>query len=147
VLLQLLDDGRLTDGHGRTVNFSNVVLIMTSNLPGDPAAFFRPEFLNRIDEIVRFRSLSEADIGRIVHIQVRHLATRLAARRLSLDVSDDAAAWLARAGYDPTYGARPLKRVIQRKIADPLALALLEGRYSEGDTVHVDVAGDELVLK
>ena len=147
VLLQLLDDGRLTDGQGRTVNFSNVVLIMTSNLPGDPAAFFRPEFLNRIDEIVRFRSLTEADIERIVHIQVRHLATRLAARRLTLDVSDDAAAWLARVGYDPTYGARPLKRVIQRKIADPLALALLEGRYGEGDTVHVDVAGDELVLK
>ena len=147
VLLQLLDDGRLTDGQGRTVNFSNVVLIMTSNLPGDPAAFFRPEFLNRIDEIVRFRSLTEADIERIVHIQVRHLATRLAARRLSLDVSDEAAAWLARTGYDPTYGARPLKRVIQRKIADPLALALLEGRYTEGDTVHVDVAGDELVLK
>ena len=147
VLLQLLDDGRLTDGQGRTVNFSNVVLIMTSNLPGDPAAFFRPEFLNRIDEIVRFRSLTEADIERIVHIQVRHLATRLAARRLTLDVSDDAAAWLARVGYDPTYGARPLKRLIQRKIADPLALALLEGRYGEGDTVHVDVAGDELVLK
>ncbi len=147
VLLQLLDDGRLTDGQGRTVDFSNVVLIMTSNLPGDPAAFFRPEFLNRIDEIVRFRSLTEADIERIVHIQLRHLAARLAARRLNLDVSDDAAAWLAHAGYDPTYGARPLKRVIQRKIADPLALALLEGRYSEGDTVHVDVAGDELALK
>jgi ATP-dependent Clp protease ATP-binding subunit ClpB len=147
VLLQLLDDGRLTDGQGRTVNFSNVVLIMTSNLPGDPAAFFRPEFLNRIDEIVRFRSLTEADIEHIVHIQLRHLAGRLAARRLNLEVSDDAAAWLARAGYDPTYGARPLKRVIQRRIADPLALALLEGRYAEGDTVRVDVAGDELVLK
>jgi ATP-dependent Clp protease ATP-binding subunit ClpB len=147
VLLQLLDDGRLTDGQGRTVDFSNVVLIMTSNLPGDPAAFFRPEFLNRIDEIVRFRSLTEADIERIVHIQLRHLAARLAARRLDLDVSEEAAAWLARAGYDPTYGARPLKRVIQRKIADPLALALLEGRYAEGDTVHVGVAGDELALK
>jgi ATP-dependent Clp protease ATP-binding subunit ClpB len=147
VLLQLLDDGRLTDGQGRTVDFTNVVLIMTSNLPGDPAAFFRPEFLNRIDEIVHFRSLTEADIERIVHIQLRHLAERLAARRLALDVSDEAAAWLARAGYDPTYGARPLKRVIQRRIADPLALALLEGRYGEGDTVGVDVAGDELVLK
>ena len=147
VLLQLLDDGRLTDGQGRTVDFTNVVLIMTSNLPGDPAAFFRPEFLNRIDEIVHFRSLTEADIERIVHIQLRHLAERLAARRLVLDVSDEAAAWLARAGYDPTYGARPLKRVIQRRIADPLALALLEGRYGEGDTVGVDVAGDELVLK
>jgi ATP-dependent Clp protease ATP-binding subunit ClpB len=147
VLLQLLDDGRLTDGQGRTVDFTNVVLIMTSNLPGDPAAFFRPEFLNRIDEIVHFRSLTEADIERIVYIQLRHLAERLAARRLALDVSDEAAAWLARAGYDPTYGARPLKRVIQRRIADPLALALLEGRYGEGDTVGVDVAGDELVLK
>jgi len=147
VLLQLLDDGRLTDGQGRTVDYSNVVLIMTSNLPGDPAAFFRPEFLNRIDEIVRFRSLTEADIERIVGIQLRHLAARLAARRLTLDVGDEAAAWLARVGYDPAYGARPLKRVIQRKIADPLALALLEGRYAEGDTVHVGVAGDELVLK
>jgi len=147
VLLQLLDDGRLTDGQGRTVNFSNVVLIMTSNLAGDPAAFFRPEFLNRIDEIVRFRSLTEADIERIVGIQLRHLSGRLAARRLGLDVSPDAAAWLAHAGYDPTYGARPLKRVIQRRISDPLALALLEGRYNEGDTVHVDVAGDELALK
>jgi ATP-dependent Clp protease ATP-binding subunit ClpB len=147
VLLQLLDDGRLTDGQGRTVDFTNVVLIMTSNLPGDPADFFRPEFLNRIDEIVRFRSLTEADIERIVHIQLRHLADRLAARRLGLEVSDEAAAWLARAGYDPTYGARPLKRVIQRRISDPLALALLEGAYSEGDTVHVDVAGDELALK
>jgi ATP-dependent Clp protease ATP-binding subunit ClpB len=147
VLLQLLDDGRLTDGQGRTVDFTNVVLIMTSNLPGDPVAFFRPEFLNRIDEIVRFRQLTEADIERIVHIQLRHLGERLAARRLGLDVSEEAAAWLARAGYDPTYGARPLKRVIQRRISDPLALALLEGRYSEGDTVHVDVAGDELALK
>ena len=147
VLLQLLDDGRLTDGQGRTVDFTNVVLIMTSNLAGDPAGFFRPEFLNRIDEIVRFRSLTEADIERIVVIQLRHLRDRLATRRLHLEVSDEAAAWLARTGYDPAYGARPLKRVIQRHIADPLALALLEGRYAEGDAVHVDVAGDELVLK
>jgi len=147
VLLQLLDDGRLTDGQGRTVDFTNVVLIMTSNLPGDPTAFFRPEFLNRIDEIVRFRSLTEADIERIVVIQLRHLRERLAKRRLGLEVADEAAAWLARTGYDPDYGARPLKRVIQRHIADPLALALLEGGYAEGDSVHVDVAGDELVLK
>ncbi len=147
VLLQLLDDGRLTDGQGRTVDFTNVVLIMTSNLPGEPAGFFRPEFLNRIDEIVRFRELTEADIEHIVVIQVRHLRERLAKRRLGLEVSDEAAAWLARTGYDPVYGARPLKRVIQRHIADPLALALLEGRYAEGDTVTVDVAGDELVLK
>jgi ATP-dependent Clp protease ATP-binding subunit ClpB len=150
VLLQLLDDGRLTDGQGRTVDFTNVVLIMTSNLPGDPKDFFRPEFLNRVDEIIRFRSLTEDDIGRIVTIQLHHLEERLAERRLRLDVSDDAKAWLARAGFDPAYGARPLKRVIQRHIADPLALAVLEGRYvanGEPATVHVDVAGDDLVLK
>ncbi len=147
VLLQLLDDGRLTDGQGRTVDFANVVLIMTSNLPVDPAQFFRPEFLNRIDEIVRFRALTEEDIERIVHIQLRHLQERLASRRLTLEVSEEATALLARKGYDPAYGARPLKRVIQREISDALALALLEGRYSEGDTVRIDVAGDELVLK
>ncbi len=146
VLLALLDDGRLTDGQGRTVDFTNVVLIMTSNLPGDPADFFRPEFLNRIDEIVTFRSLTEADIERIVVIQLGHLRERLARRRLSLEVSDKAAAWLAHKGYDPVYGARPLKRVIQRHIADPLALALLEGYYGDGDTVVVDVAGDAVVL-
>jgi ATP-dependent Clp protease ATP-binding subunit ClpB len=147
VLLQLLDDGRLTDGQGRTVDFSNVVLIMTSNLAVEPEAFFRPEFLNRIDEIVRFRSLTEADIERIVHIQLRHLRDRLAQRRLTLEVSDEAAAWLARKGYDPNYGARPLKRLIQRSVSDTLALALLEGRYTEGDTIALDVAGDDLVLK
>ena len=147
VLLQLLDDGRLTDGQGRTVDFTNVVLMMTSNLPGDPAGFFRPEFLNRIDEIVRFRSLTEADIERIVVIQLDHLRQRLARRRLVMEVSDEATAWLARAGYDPAYGARPLKRLIQRRIADPLALALLEGRFADGDRVSVYVAGDDLVLK
>ncbi len=147
VLLALLDDGRLTDGQGRTVDFTNVVLIMTSNLPGDPAGFFRPELLNRIDEIVRFRSLTRDDLAAIVGIQLRHLRARLAARRLGLDVAREAEAWLARAGYDSAYGARPLKRVIQRHIADPLALALLDGRYGDGDTVVVDVAGDELVLK
>jgi ATP-dependent Clp protease ATP-binding subunit ClpB len=147
VLLQLLDDGRLTDGQGRTVDFTNVVLIMTSNLMVEPESFFRPEFINRVDEIVRFRSLTEADIERIVGIQLRLLRERLATRRLTLEVSDEAVAWLAHAGYDPNYGARPLKRVIQRSIADPLALALLEGRYSEGDSVRVDVAGSDLVLK
>ncbi|HWC09834.1 MAG TPA: ATP-dependent chaperone ClpB [Acidimicrobiales bacterium] len=147
VLLQLLDDGRLTDGQGRTVDFTNAVLIMTSNLVVEPESFFRPEFVNRIDEIVRFRALSEADIERIVGIQLRLLRERLAGRRLGLEVSDEAMAWLAHAGYDPAYGARPLKRVIQRSIADPLALALLEGRYGEGDTVRVDVAGSDLVLK
>ena len=147
VLLQVLDDGRLTDGQGRTVDFSNTVLIMTSNLPGDPAEFFKPEFLNRIDEIVRFRSLTEADIVHIVTIQLRLLDRRLAARRLSLEVTDDARAWLARRGFDANYGARPLKRLIQREIGDTLAMALLEGRYADGDAVTVDEAGDDLVLK
>ncbi len=147
VLLQVLDDGRLTDGQGRTVDFTNAVLVMTSNLPGDPRDFFKPEFVNRIDEIIRFRPLSETDLERIVAIQLDHLRARLATRRLILVVSNQAMAWLARQGYDPDYGARPLKRLIQRAIGDPLALELLSGLYGEGDTVSVDVAGDELVLK
>jgi ATP-dependent Clp protease ATP-binding subunit ClpB len=147
VLLQVLDDGRLTDGQGRTVDFTNAVLIMTSNLPGEPRDFFKPEFLNRIDEIVRFRSLTQDDIGQIVEIQLRGLASRLANRRLELEVTPEAKAWLAARGYEPAYGARPLKRLIQREISDALALALLEGRYVEGDLVSVDVAGDDLVLK
>ncbi len=147
VLLQVLDDGRLTDGQGRTVDFTNAVLVMTSNLGVDPREFFKPEFVNRIDEIIHFRSLSEADLERIVAIQLDHLRARLAARRLRLEVADAAMAWLARRGHDPDYGARPLKRLIQRRIGDPLALELLSGIYREGDTVTVDVAGDELVLK
>ncbi|HSH23141.1 MAG TPA: AAA family ATPase [Acidimicrobiales bacterium] len=146
-LLQVLDDGRLTDGQGRTVDFTNAVLVMTSNLPGDPREFFKPEFVNRIDEIIRFRPLTEDDLAAVVSIQLEHLRSRLAARRLTLEVSDDALAWLARRGYDPDFGARPLKRLIQRSIGDPLALALLEGRYQEADTVVVEVAGDDLVLK
>jgi ATP-dependent Clp protease ATP-binding subunit ClpB len=147
ILLQVLDDGRLTDGQGRTVDFTNSVLIMTSNIPGEPVEFFKPEFINRIDEIVRFRSLTEADIEHIVGIQLRELDQRLAARRLSLEVTDEARAWLAHKGYDPVYGARPLKRLIQREISDKLALSLLDGRFTEGATVTVDVAGDDLVLK
>jgi ATP-dependent Clp protease ATP-binding subunit ClpB len=147
ILLQVLDDGRLTDGQGRTVDFTNTVLIMTSNIPGDPRDTFKPEFINRIDEIVRFRALTEADIEHIVGIQLRALDARLAVRRLGLDVTDEARAWLAHTGYDPVYGARPLKRLIQREISDKLALSLLEGRYQEGSTVTVDVAGDDLVLK
>ncbi|MDP9403983.1 MAG: ATP-dependent chaperone ClpB [Actinomycetota bacterium] len=147
VLLQVLDDGRLTDGQGRTVDFTNTVLIMTSNLPGDPRDTFKPEFINRIDEIIRFRPLGEGDMGAIVDIQLRHLQKRLAARRLVLEVSDEARDWLAAKGYDAVYGARPLKRLIQREIGDALALALFEGRYTEGATVHVDVLGDELALK
>ncbi len=142
ILLQVLEDGRLTDGQGRTVDFTNVVLIMTSNLPGDPRDFFKPEFFNRIDEIVRFRHLSEEDIRRIVDIQLRGLEERLAERRLSLVVTDAARAWLARSGYDADLGARPLRRVLQHAVEDPLALALLEGRYGDGDTVTVDTAAD-----
>ncbi|HLG91726.1 MAG TPA: AAA family ATPase, partial [Acidimicrobiales bacterium] len=141
-LLQVLDDGRMTDGQGRTVDFTNTVLIMTSNLPGDPAEFFKPEFINRIDEIVRFRALSEEDIARIVDIQLRRLEERLSDRRLHLRVTPEARDWLARRGYDPVYGARPLKRVIQRELGDRLALALLEGRFSEDDTVEVSVGPD-----
>jgi len=139
VLLQLLDDGRLTDGQGRTIDFTNVVLIMTSNLPGDPRDYFKPEFVNRIDDIVRFRSLTEADLGRIVDIQLESLVRRLAQRRVALDITPSARTALAAEGYDPAYGARPLKRVIQREIADPLAIAILEGRFGEGDNIVVDV--------
>jgi ATP-dependent Clp protease ATP-binding subunit ClpB len=147
VLLQVFDDGRLTDGQGRTVDFTNTVLIMTSNYPGDPREYFKPEFLNRIDEIIRFRSLTRDDLAAIVSIQLRGLEKRLAARRLGLEVTDEARQWLAERGYDEAYGARPLKRLIQRSISDALASALLEGRYEEGSTVTVDVAGEDLVLK
>ena len=146
VLLQLLDDGRLTDGQGRTVDFTNVVLIMTSNLPGDPKDFFKPEFINRVDDIVRFRQLTEDDLGHIVEIQLDRLRKRLAERRIELEVTADAAALIAREGYDPAFGARPLKRVIQRELGDRLAMALLEGRYSDGDTVKVDADGDTLTF-
>ena len=139
ILLQVLDDGRLTDGQGRTVDFTNAVFIMTSNLAGEPSDYFRPEFINRIDDIVRFRSLDERDLAVIVGIQLRRLRARLAERRLVLDVSDAAAAYLASEGYDPAFGARPLKRVIQRRLEDPLALAVLQGVYKEGDTIKVDV--------
>ena len=147
VLLQVLDDGRLTDGQGRTVDFTNVVLIMTSNLTGDPMSWFKPEFVNRIDEIIRFRALTEEDMRPIVDIQLRDLERRLAARRLTLEVTEGARTWLATRGYDPAFGARPLKRLIQREVGDTLARALLEGRYNEGDTVVVDTEADELVLR
>ncbi|MGC8626132.1 MAG: ATP-dependent chaperone ClpB [Acidimicrobiales bacterium] len=140
ILLQVLDDGRLTDGQGRTVNFTNTVLIMTSNYQGDLRQAFKPEFLNRIDEIVHFRELTQDDLTAIVDIQLSNLQARLASRRLNLVVTGPAKTWLSQQGYDPAYGARPLRRLIQRTIGDPLALALLEGRYSDGDTVTVDVA-------
>jgi ATP-dependent Clp protease ATP-binding subunit ClpB len=147
VLLQVLEDGRLTDGQGRTVDFTNTVLIMTSNLVGEPQDFFKPEFFNRIDEVVRFRHLTEADIRRIVDIQVDILARRVDQRRLTLVVTDEAKDWLARAGYDADLGARPLRRVIQHSVEDPLALALLEGRYADGDTVTVDASEGAVTLR
>lgn len=155
VLLQLLDDGRLTDGHGRTVDFTNVVLIMTSNLGSGGSesvvmeavrGHFKPELLNRIDEIVVFHQLSQDDLGEIVEIQVAALAERLAERGLSLDLTKAASAHIAEAGYDPDFGARPLKRVIQREVADPIALAVLSGELHEGDVVRVDASGSGLVV-
>ncbi|MFN8018662.1 MAG: AAA family ATPase [Acidimicrobiales bacterium] len=142
ILLQVLDDGRLTDGQGRTVDFTNTVLIMTSNLPGDPLTLFKPEFVNRIDEIVRFRSLTAEDLAHIVDIQLAALRERLAARRIALVVTPAAEQALARDGFDPAFGARPLKRVIQREVGDALAVRLLEGSVGDGDTVTVDAGED-----
>jgi ATP-dependent Clp protease ATP-binding subunit ClpB len=120
---------------------------MTSNLKGEPSDYFKPEFINRIDEIVWFRQLTEEDLAVIVGIQLNRLRARLVERRLSLEVTPAAEEWVAKTGYDPDYGARPLRRVLQRSIEDPLALALLEGRYHDGQTVTVDVEGDGLVLR
>jgi ATP-dependent Clp protease ATP-binding subunit ClpB len=147
LLLQVLDDGRLTDGQGRTVNFTNVVFIMTSNLAGDPSMVFRPEFINRIDDIIRFRSLDEQDLAVIVGIQLGRLRQRLAERRLALNVTPEASAALAHEGYDPDFGARPLKRVIQRRLEDPIALAVLEGVFKEGDTITVAQAEGVLTFQ
>ena len=146
ILLQVLDDGRLTDGQGRTVDFTNVVLIMTSNLPGEPIDYFRPEFVNRIDEIVRFRSLTENDLSHIVGIQLEHLVQRMADRRLILEVSSAARVWLGTRGFDASFGARPLKRLIQREIADKAAIIILEGGVSDDGVIAVDVADGELVV-
>ena len=146
VLLQVLDDGRLTDGQGRTVDFTNVVLIMTSNLPGEPIEYFRPEFVNRIDEIVRFSSLTREDIGFIVDIQLDLLVQRMAERRITLSVTPAARVALGEKGYDPVFGARPLKRLIQREIADKAAVLILDGAVSEDGAVRVDVADGELTV-
>jgi ATP-dependent Clp protease ATP-binding subunit ClpB len=165
VLLQLLEDGRLTDGHGRTVDFRNAVVIMTSNLGGaifreteisadkrreavleDVQGFFRPEFVNRIDEIVVFEPLTPEQIGAIVDIQIRLLAERLAERSLGLELTDAARDLIAARGYDPAFGARPLKRLIQREIQDPLAVKLLSGEIGEADTVLVDADGESLTF-
>lgn len=144
VLLQLLDDGRLTDGQGRTVDFTNTVLIMTSNLKGEPIEYFKPEFVNRIDEIVRFRSLTQDDMGAIVDVQLEHLIERLARRRIVLAVTPAARMKLAEDGFDAEYGARPLKRLIQKAIGDAAALLILEGKANEGDSIVVNVHNDEL---
>jgi ATP-dependent Clp protease ATP-binding subunit ClpB len=140
VLLQILDDGRLTDGQGRTVDFRNTVIIMTSNLRSVDAMreVFRPEFLNRIDEVVEFRALSKEQLAEIVELQLRRLRERMAERGLGLELTDAAKEQLVEAGWEPTYGARPLRRAIQRLVENPLALRLLEGEFAEGDTVRVD---------
>jgi ATP-dependent Clp protease ATP-binding subunit ClpB len=149
VLLQILDDGRLTDGQGRTVDFRNTVLIMTSNVRSAEAMrdVFRPEFLNRIDEIVEFHPLSKEQIADIVELQLRRVEERLAERGLRLELTDAARGALAEAGWDPTYGARPLKRAIQRMLENPLALRLLEGEFAEGEVVRVDAGEDGLVFE
>ncbi|MBI4365720.1 MAG: ATP-dependent chaperone ClpB [Deltaproteobacteria bacterium] len=146
LLLQVLDDGRLTDGQGRTVDFRNTVIIMTSNIRGDFRSHFRPEFINRIDEIVEFRSLGEAELVGIVAIQLRRVARLLEEREVNLSVTPAAQAFLAKQGYDPTYGARPLKRAIQRYVQDPLAIKLLEGDFIPGQHIVVDLTGDVLTF-
>jgi ATP-dependent Clp protease ATP-binding subunit ClpB len=148
-LLQVMDDGRLTDGQGRTVSFKNTVLIMTSNIPGGQAGLeshFRPEFINRLDDIVEFEPLTRDQIGEIVDLQVDRLVARVRERDIEIELTDGARTLLGNLGYDPTYGARPLKRVIQKRLVDRLALAILEGRFVPGDTVKVDAAGGDIVL-
>jgi len=161
VLLQVLDDGRMTDGQGRTVNFKNTVIIMTSNLGsqmiqsmadkdyqviklavmGEVKQHFRPEFINRIDEIVVFHALDEANIASIARVQLRELEKRVRSMDMEIEVSDAAVAELAKAGFDPVYGARPLKRAIQQQIENPLSKAILEGKFGPKDTIRVDAKG------
>jgi ATP-dependent Clp protease ATP-binding subunit ClpB len=145
VLLQLLDDGRLTDGQGRTVDFKNTIVIMTSNAT-DLAATFRPEFLNRVDEIVTFQRLTEEQLTDVIELQTGGLRKRLAERRIALDMTDEAKRLLVEHGYDPAFGARPLKRTVQREVENPLALRVLSGELGEGDTVVVDAADGAIVL-
>jgi type VI secretion system protein VasG len=149
VLLQVMDDGRLTDGQGRTVDFKNTVLIMTSNIPGGiegVEAVLKPEFINRIDEIVEFQPLSREQLAEIVDLQLERLRARLAERDLSIELTDAAKEALAEAGWDPAYGARPLKRAIQRLLENPLALRLLEGGFAAGDAIRVDAHAGDLVF-
>jgi ATP-dependent Clp protease ATP-binding subunit ClpB len=149
-LLQVMDDGRLTDGQGRTVSFKNVVLIMTSNIPGGRAgvdANFKPEFINRLDDIVEFEPLSREQLREIVDLQVQRVTERVRDRGIELVLSDDARTLLGNLGYDPTYGARPLKRVIQKRLVDPLALGILEGQFVNGDTVEAEAIDGGVVLE
>ncbi len=166
-LLQVLDDGRLTDGHGRTVDFRNTIIIMTSNLGAEALAsgdageiseaqreavmmavrgHFRPEFINRIDEIVFFKRLGRGEIDYIVDIQMDRLSKLLAERKIKVELSEAARTWLAERGYDPVYGARPLKRVIQKELQDPLARLVLEGKVADNSTVEIDVEGNILSI-
>ncbi|HAF03399.1 MAG TPA: type VI secretion system ATPase TssH, partial [Spartobacteria bacterium] len=165
VLLQVLDDGRITDGQGRTVDFKNTVIIMTSNIGSQFIAeeeskearsrlvmdalrqHFRPEFLNRVDEIIIFDRLSEDDIKQIVEIQLGRLTKRLEQQKITLDLSDSAKELIARDGYDPVYGARPLKRAIQKDILDPLSIDILEGKVHEGQIVRVDAKNGALEFR
>ena len=149
ILLQVLDDGRLTDGQGRTVDFRNVVVIMTSNIPGGREGaelHFRPEFINRLDDIVEFDPLSRDQIGAIVELQAERVLQRVAGRGITVTLTDAAKQLIGNLGYDPTYGARPLKRVIQKELVDRLALSILEGEFREGDAVTVDAGDGELVF-
>ena len=165
ILLQVLDDGRLTDGQGRTVDFRNTILVLTSNLGSqylvEPLtsaeekkqqvlevvrSSFKPEFLNRLDDLVIFSALDEDELARIAGLQIAGLARRLADRRLSLDVTPEAPAWLAKEGFDPAYGARPLRRLVQTAIGDRLAKEILAGEVRDGDTVRVDRVEDGLLV-
>jgi ATP-dependent Clp protease ATP-binding subunit ClpB len=166
-LLQILDDGRMTDGKGRTVDFKNTVLIMTSNVGSQwihemgeknreetekrvmdaLRSTFRPEFLNRVDDIILFNALGTEEIKKIVDIQLAILEKRLADSKITLILTDAAKELLARAGFDPVYGARPLKRTIQHKVQDPLAMKILGGEVQEGETVTVDAEGEEIVFR
>jgi ATP-dependent Clp protease ATP-binding subunit ClpB len=168
VLLQVLDDGRLTDGQGRTVDFRNTLIIMTSNLGseflvnqpegedtsavrdlvmGTVRGHFRPEFLNRVDEIILFHRLQKSEMGRIVEIQFARLTKLLEDRKIVLELDSAARDWLAEKGWDPAYGARPLKRVIQNEILDPLSLQILDGKFKQGDAITADVQGEHLVFE
>jgi ATP-dependent Clp protease ATP-binding subunit ClpB len=167
VLLQILDDGRMTDGHGRTVDFKNTIIIMTSNVGSQwiqelgtrdrsemerrvmdaLRSTFKPEFLNRIDEIIIFQNLTPEQIGAIVEIQVERLRRRLADRKIDLYLTESAMKLLGRKGYDPVYGARPLKRAIQQHIENPLALEILKGRFPEDSRVRADAIGDQIIFE